>query len=44
MRVVQGAGHFSFMNNPPPNTTDSLPNREAFLAKLALEICQFVRE
>jgi len=44
VRVVQGAGHFSFMNHPPPNTADSLPNREALLTELAREICQFVRE
>jgi pimeloyl-ACP methyl ester carboxylesterase len=44
VRIVQGAGHFSFMNNPPPSTIESLPNREAFLAELALEMCQFVSD
>ena len=41
VRIVEGAGHFSFMNILPPQTVDSLPNREAFLAELAVEIHQF---
>ncbi|MFP2959416.1 alpha/beta hydrolase [Myxococcus sp. 1LA] len=42
LRVVEGAGHFSFMHTPPPQATDSLPNREAFLAILTPEVCRFV--
>ncbi len=42
VRVVEGAGHFSFMNTLPPQMTDPLPNRETFLASLASEVCRFV--
>ncbi len=42
VRVAEGAGHFSFMNTPPPGTEEPLPNREAFLASLAVEIHRFI--
>jgi pimeloyl-ACP methyl ester carboxylesterase len=42
VRVVEGAGHFSFMNILPPKTVDTLTNREALLADLEVEIHQFV--
>jgi hypothetical protein len=42
MRVVEGAGHFSFMNELPPQMTDPLPNRDAFLADLADSVGRFV--
>lgn len=42
LSVCQGAGHFSFMHAPPPQSTDSLADREAFLAQLTREVCQFV--
>jgi pimeloyl-ACP methyl ester carboxylesterase len=42
VHVVEGAGHFTFMNNPPPQTTDPLPNRDAFLADLAATMCRFI--
>jgi len=41
-RVIEGAGHFSFMNVPPPHTNEPLPERDAFLANLATEIGRFV--
>ncbi len=41
VRVVDGAGHFSFMNTPPPNTTEPLAGREAFLAQLTRDVCAF---
>jgi fermentation-respiration switch protein FrsA (DUF1100 family) len=41
-RVIDGAGHFSFMNVPPPHTNETLPEREAFLANLATEVGRFV--
>jgi alpha-beta hydrolase superfamily lysophospholipase len=41
-RVVDGASHFSFMNLPPPQTTETLPDRDAFLGTLAEEIAGFV--
>lgn len=42
VRLVNGAGHFSFMNAPPPNTVETLPDREAFLAELSADVCRFV--
>lgn len=41
LRVEQGAGHFSFMNAPPPQTTEPLPDRDAFLARLAAALGEF---
>jgi predicted alpha/beta hydrolase family esterase len=42
VRVVQDAGHFSFMNTPPPESIEPLPNREEFLSNLAEEVRRFV--
>ena len=42
VHLVEGAGHFSFMNSPPPQTAEPLPDRDAFLAGLANQICRFV--
>jgi pimeloyl-ACP methyl ester carboxylesterase len=42
VRVVEGAGHFSFMDVPPPQTSEPLPDRDAFLARLAVEVCEFL--
>ena len=42
LRVEQGAGHFSFMHTPPPHTTEPLPDREAFLARLTAEVGDFL--
>ena len=39
---MEGAGHFSFMDNPPPSVAETLPDRPAFLASLADEIAGFV--
>lgn len=36
------AGHFSYMDEPPPQTKDSQPNRKIFLANLARDIAQFI--
>jgi alpha-beta hydrolase superfamily lysophospholipase len=41
-RVIDGAGHFSFMNQLPPHITDSFPDRDALLADLAAEVGRFV--
>lgn len=43
LRVEQGAGHFSFMDVPPPNVIEPLENREAFLARLSTDIIRFVK-
>lgn len=42
LHVVEGAGHFSFMNVLPPQVTDPITNRDAFLARLTSEIGRFV--
>lgn len=41
VRIVDGAGHFSFMNAPPPQTAEPLTDRNAFLACLASDVCRF---
>ncbi len=38
LRVVEDAGHFSFMNEPPPGTTETLSDRKGFLDALAAEV------
>ncbi|SEF35127.1 hypothetical protein ABL840_19935 [Variovorax sp. NFACC27] len=42
VRVTEGAGHFSFMDTPPPHTTEPLPDKNAFLQEYSREICKFV--
>ena len=36
------AGHFSYMDELPPNITDSHPNRRKFLASLANDVGRIV--
>ena len=43
IRVVQGAGHFSFMDQPPPHVDEPLPEREKFLERLAGELAAFAQ-
>jgi pimeloyl-ACP methyl ester carboxylesterase len=42
LRVVEGAGHFSFMNELPPQVADTLPNRAQFLSELTDHVCRFI--
>jgi pimeloyl-ACP methyl ester carboxylesterase len=42
IRVDEEAGHFSYMDELPPNVSDSHPDRRTFLAKLADEVGEFV--
>ncbi len=42
LRVVEGAGHFSFMDAPPPQTIEPLADRLNFLRDLADEVARFV--
>jgi pimeloyl-ACP methyl ester carboxylesterase len=42
LHVVEDADHFSFMNARPPQTTESLPDRETFLAELTAKVLRFV--
>lgn len=44
VRVTEGAGHFSFMDLPPPQSVESLPNRQAFLDELGKEIRNFLMD
>ncbi len=42
LRVTEGAGHFSFMDVPPPHIAEPLPDRQAFLDTLAVEVREFL--
>lgn len=42
VRIADGAGHFSFMDQPPPHTVEPLQNKQAFLREFSSEICNFV--
>lgn len=41
LRIVEGAGHFSFLHTPPPGSAEPLADREAFLTQLTAELCTF---
>lgn len=41
-RFVADAGHFSFMNDLPPNVTDTVDQRETFFEHLNLEVSKFL--
>ncbi|MBC3879076.1 hypothetical protein H8K38_14780 [Undibacterium sp. FT79W] len=41
-RFIEGAGHFSFMNELPPNVVDTIEKREPFFAQLNLEVSKFL--
>ena len=43
LHVCEGAGHFSFMHLPPPNTVEPLVDRDAFLAELTRQVCNEAR-
>jgi fermentation-respiration switch protein FrsA (DUF1100 family) len=42
VRIVADAGHFSFMNMPPPHAAQTLPHRDAVLECLAEEVAGFI--
>jgi pimeloyl-ACP methyl ester carboxylesterase len=42
VRITAGAGHFSFMGLPPPQTTEPLQNKQAFLTEYSCEVCKFL--
>ncbi len=42
VRVTDGAGHFSFMDLPPPNTSEPLITKQAFLQEHSSEVCKFL--
>ena len=41
--VVDGVGHFSFMDQIPPHINEPLENKQPFLQKLSDELCKFVK-
>lgn len=43
VRITAGAGHFSFMDVPPPHTTEPLPDKQAFLREYSCEVVKFAR-
>lgn len=44
VRVTVGAGHFSFMDQPPPHSIEPLEDKQTFLREHSSEICRFVCE
>jgi hypothetical protein len=42
VRVTAGAGHFSFMDLPPPQTPEPLKDKQAFLREHSSEVCKFL--
>jgi len=42
VRLVEEAGHFTFMHELPPHVADTHPDRDAFLASLTNDVCHFV--
>jgi len=43
IHVVDGAGHFSFMDQIPPHVVEPLENKQLFLQELSGELCKFVK-
>lgn len=42
VKVVEGAGHYAFIDQLPPHAVETMPDRERFLGTLAAEVCAFV--
>ncbi len=42
VRLDKDAGHFTYMDEPPPHTMDPHPDRRAFLESLARDVGQFI--
>ena len=42
VRVTDGAGHFSFMDQIPPHVVESLKDKQLFLRAYSNEVCNFV--
>jgi pimeloyl-ACP methyl ester carboxylesterase len=41
LRIVEGAGHFTFMNVLPPHITDPLPDRLSVLERIQADVVRF---
>lgn len=44
VHTVEGAGHFSFMDQPPPHAREPLQDRPAFLRQHSMDVCRFVAD
>ncbi len=42
VRIAEGAGHFSFMDMPPPQAAEPLQNKQVFLREYSEEACSFL--
>lgn len=42
VRVTDGAGHFSFMDQIPPHVVEPLKDKQLFLREYSSEVCDFV--
>lgn len=42
VHVIEGAGHFSFMDQSPPHIVEPLQNKRAFLQEHSHALCKFV--
>ena len=42
IHVVDGAGHFSYMDQMPPHVSEPLEDKQSFLQELSDELCTFV--
>jgi len=42
LRITEGAGHFSFMDQAPPNTIEPLANKNAFIAQYSSGVSNFL--
>lgn len=42
LRIASGAGHFSFMDMPPPHAVETVPDKAAFLQDYSREVCSFM--
>jgi pimeloyl-ACP methyl ester carboxylesterase len=42
LRIASDAGHFSFMDMPPPHAVETVPYKAAFLQEYSREVCRFV--
>lgn len=43
LRLVEEAGHFSFMDAPPPHAVETVADKAAFLGEFAGDVAAFVR-
>ncbi len=44
LRMVEAAGHFTFMHSPPPHVVDDVEGRDVILETLTRQTCHFARE